>query len=104
MIKMAEVAFEASRHQDAIEPLKKAVKLQPKDAELYFMLGEAHYKAQHYHDALTPLNNAVRVNPKMAKAHYNLCLINELVGNEDAAQKHYQLAIKIDPQIEQKMS
>ena len=67
------------------------------------MLGEAHYKAQHYHDALAPLNQAVRVNPKMAKAHYNLCLINELVGNEDAAQKHYQLAIKIDPKIEQKM-
>ena len=67
------------------------------------MLGEAHYKAQQYHDALKPLNHAVRVNPKMAKAHYNLCLINELVSNEDAAQKHYQLAIKIDPMIEEKM-
>jgi len=45
MIKMAQLAFGASRHQDAIEPQKRAVKLQPKDAELFFMLGEALYKA-----------------------------------------------------------
>jgi len=41
MIKMAEAAFEASRHQDAIDPLKKAVKLQPKDAELFFHAGRS---------------------------------------------------------------
>ena len=39
MIKMAQVAFGASRFQEAIEPLTKAVKLQPKDAELFFHAG-----------------------------------------------------------------
>jgi tetratricopeptide (TPR) repeat protein len=42
MLKMAQVAFAGSRFQDAIEPLTKAVRLQPKDAELFFMLGDAH--------------------------------------------------------------
>ena len=44
------------------------------------------------------------MNPKYAEAHYNLCMINELVGNEEAARKHYQLAIKINPDIENQMA
>jgi len=49
------------------------------------------------------LSLAVRLNPKFAKAHYNLWRVNELVGVEEAAQMHYQIAIELNPEIESKV-
>ena len=100
---LAEAYISQDRFLEAIPHLSTAVKLNPRDAELQFLLGDTFFKAKNFEDSLHPLNQAVRLNPKFAKAHYNLCLVNEMVGHEETASRHYKIAIKLDPNIESSM-
>ena len=97
---LAEAYVGKGRFLEAIPSLTDLVKLLPKDAETQFLLGDTYYKAEKFQESILPLSHAVRLNPKLAKAHYGLCMVNELVGNEEAASKHYRIALKLDPKIE----
>jgi len=97
---LAEGYISQDRFNEAIPHLSALVKLQPKNAEMQYLLGNTFYKAQKFEDSLPPLYKAVRLDPKLAKAHYGLCIVNELVGQEDAASKHYKIAMKLDPNVE----
>ena len=101
--KLADVYINHDMFDEALSPLKTAVKLNPRSPELLFQLGNAYYKTQHFQESLPPLSQAIRMKPKYAQAHYVLCMVNELVGNEEAAQKHYQIALKLNPKIEESM-
>ena len=103
MQKLANLYISYELYEEAIKPFKAAIKLNPKVAELQYLLGNTYYKAQQFQESLAPLSLAVRLNPKFAKAHYNPWMDNELVGKEEAAQMHYQIAIKLDPGIESRV-
>ena len=102
-VKLAKLHIEKKEVDQAIKLLEIAGKLAPKDDKVFYQIGEIQYKQQHYQEALDAFNKAVRANVKHAEAHYYLCTLNELVGNEDIAQKHYQKAVKLDPDIENKL-
>jgi hypothetical protein len=53
-----------SRGAAAIPPLKRAVKKQPRDSELYFLLGRAYLDAGRKADARRELRIAVRMSPR----------------------------------------
>jgi len=104
MQKLANLYISNELYEEAINPIRFAIKLNPKiSAKLQYLLGNTYYKAQRFQESLGPLSLAVRLNPKSSKAHYNLWMVNELVGIEEVAQKHYQIAIKLDPDIENKV-
>ena len=103
MQKLANLYISYELYEEAVKPLKFAIKLNPRVADFQYLLGYTYYKAQYFQKSLASLSRAVRLNPKFAKAHYYLWMVNELVGIEEAAQKHYQIAIELDPDIENKI-
>ena len=103
MQKLANLYISYELYEEAVKPLKFAIKLNPRVADFQYLLGYTYYKAQYFQKSLAPLSLAVRLNPKFSKTHYYLWMVNELVGIEEAAQKHYQIAIELDPDIENKV-
>ena len=91
------------KYEEAITAYEAIINSDYLSSDIYYNLGNAYYKTQHFQESLPPLSQAIRINPKYAQAHYVLCMVNELVGNEEAAQKHYQIALKLNPKIEESM-
>lgn len=98
--KLVDLYISFELYEAAIKTLKAVLKFNPKVAELQYLLGDTYYKAERFQESLAPFNRAIRLNPKLAKAHYFLSIVNELVGKEESAQKHYQTAIALDPDVE----
>jgi hypothetical protein len=101
--KLVDHYISEGHYEDAIKSLKAIIKINPREAEIYLLLGDTHFQAEHFQESLKPLNMALRLNPKLAKAHYIFSMANELVGKEDVGQKHYRIATMLDPNIESKV-
>lgn len=69
-------AYEDGRYAEAAEKFEALVAEIPKDAELWFRLGNAYARAMEPHNAVKAYENALLRDPQMAKAWYNKGLIH----------------------------
>ena len=72
-------AYEAYQAQDyvlAAERFEQLVNDAPKDAELWFRLGNAHARAKNPKQAIVAYENALLRDPEMSKAWYNMGLVH----------------------------
>lgn len=69
-------AYQDGRYAEAAEQFELLVAEVPKDAELWFRLGNAHARALQPHKAVAAYENALLRDPRMAKAWYNMGLIH----------------------------
>jgi tetratricopeptide (TPR) repeat protein len=69
-------AYQAGRYAEAAEQFETLVAEIPKDAELWFRLGNAYARAMEPRKAVEAYENALLRNPQMAKAWYNKGLIH----------------------------
>jgi tetratricopeptide (TPR) repeat protein len=67
--------YQAGNYSAAAEKFEKLVEQTPKDAELWFRLGNAYAKIQLPKKAVDAYENALSRDPKMGKARYNMGLI-----------------------------
>ena len=68
-------AYQAGAYAEAAERFDRLVGEIPRDAELWFRLGNAHAKAMNPKKAIEAYENALLRDPEMAKAWYNMGLI-----------------------------
>lgn len=69
-------AYEAGDYATATEKFETLIQHVPKDAELWFRLGNSYAKEKLPQDAVAAYENALLRDPKMGKAWYNLGLIH----------------------------
>ena len=69
-------AYQAGDYLAASEKFEKLVEEIPKDAELWFRLGNSFAKIQLPQEAINAYRNALLRDPGMAKAWYNMGLIH----------------------------
>ena len=82
---------------EAIESLRRAVKLAPNATSIFANLGEVQRQAGHKKDAAKSLENAVKLDPKNAQALNNLGIIRYDEGKFEEAVDYYHRAIEVRP-------
>jgi tetratricopeptide (TPR) repeat protein len=88
--------MQESRHEEAMEEFREAVRVNEDFAEAYNNLGLALFYQGRFEEAVAEFRNAFRINPAFAMAHTNLGLAflnNKLT---DEAITEFNLALSLD--------
>lgn len=84
------------KHRDSIEALKEAIQLDPNQANAHYALGYAYYQLKEYDEAVAAFKQSMKIKPDNAFAHSKLGHIYILLGNKEAAKKHYEILKTLD--------
>jgi len=66
-------------------------------AEINTRLGNGYFERGQLQDALEKLETALRHDPDHVPAHLTLAMIYERLGNDQAAENHFQRAVRLAP-------
>lgn len=91
------VAFQAGDVEQSVEYLRKAVKLNPKDAQTHNDLGVVLQAAEKAEEAVDSFRRAVEINPNDATAQNNLGVQLHRLSKLDEAVDALERAIQADP-------
>jgi protein O-GlcNAc transferase len=94
-------ALVLGRLQDALQPLRRAVEVDPKLAPAWFNLGYALEELGRLDEALTAYRRAVAVAPQLAEAHNNLGNVLQKLKRHDEAVSAYEAALALRPETAQ---
>jgi len=72
--------------------LKRAIKLYPKDTNVYFVYGIHLHRFNKYEQAIVMYKHALKLTSKFPEAHYNLGLAYVKVGDIKKANEHAKIA------------
>ena len=82
--------------KERVRYLADRVRMDPYNAELRVLLGNAYYEDGHVYEAESHLERALEMRPGYAEAHCNLAVILHSESRLREAEKHYQAALNID--------
>ena len=85
--------------------LERAIKRDPKDAQLHNYLGITFYAQGKQSRAMDEFEKAVELNPNLAEAHFNLAVILATDNRPqlDQARQHYQSSLQLGNARDEKM-
>ena len=90
----------AGRPEEAIVWYKKAIRLDPIPAPLYYLqLGHIYRNAGRYEEAILELKKALHRNPDNLLAHLHLASAYSSLGREEEAQAEAAEVLRIDPKF-----
>jgi len=82
---------------EALKSAQRAVALDDKDANSYFILGRIHLIRREYDQSISDLRTAIDLNPCMATAYCGLADSLSYSGRMAEAIPHFEEAIKLSP-------
>lgn len=97
-------AYKAGRLDEAIEHLKRGVKIDPLAYRLHFHLGLLFGKKGQVYDAVSELETAVEINSRHFPAVKNLAILYQKAGFRNKAVEMWQRALSLAPDEETKQS
>jgi tetratricopeptide (TPR) repeat protein len=96
-MKAAEKAFEGTDFEKAVRLLRRAVELEPRNAEVYYALGMSLGMQGKVEEAIAALERAVEWDPGHADAEYALGNALEEMEKLEEAERHFGRSVQIDP-------
>jgi len=97
---LAAVLFQRGRYAEAADAYKKLLDGDPNDGALRASLAGALGALGRYDEALVELDAAIRIQPLNPEAYHNRAVIHQRKGDNEAAIKDYETALRYDPQYE----
>ena len=88
--------IDSGKYEKAIKSFKKAIKIDPDDAETYNALGLAYGKTGMTEKAIQSFKKAIEIDPD-TWAHFNLGVAYFNSGRFQEAVEPYKQAVRIDP-------
>jgi len=82
----------------AVEPLERAVAIDPDDAEFRARLAETLYRCCRFEDAAPHARSATDSDPRLALGHHVAGLLAERRGRNDEADAAFARATKLEPE------
>lgn len=76
----------------AIRDCDQVIKLDPKNAKAYSLLGAMYSLKENYYEALKNINKAILLNPNDIDAYHNRGVIYEEMGDQERARRDYEKA------------
>jgi tetratricopeptide (TPR) repeat protein len=61
------VYVQLGKYKDAIEPVKRAIELNPKSSGAYFTLGMAYANLKRYTEAVEAFKQALKIDPRLCR-------------------------------------
>ena len=95
------IAFQAGRHEMAVEMIGRGVALQPNHAGAHLNLGIALQSQGRLDEAAAACRQAIALKPGFAEAHFNLGNALYSQGQRDAAIVAYRQAVALKPNYSQ---
>jgi tetratricopeptide (TPR) repeat protein len=92
----AHYLIKLGRYDDALKPLDKAARLDPRDAEVHFRMGYCFSMLNRQKEALTAYNNSLQLK-QTDQVCYNIANTLSLLGKYDDALRYYEHTLKINP-------
>jgi Tfp pilus assembly protein PilF len=96
LIVQAQILNRRGRTREAREALEKAVGVDPPDAEAHYQLGVWCFRAKQRAEAVPHFEKVVALRPKDARAFDYLALSHETLGDADAAERAYRMALAVN--------
>jgi adenylate cyclase len=97
---MANLLIDLGRFDEALEWLKRAVRLNPLHPAWYlYAIGEANYGAKRYEQALEPLRSAAHRYPNFITPRRHLAATYAQLGRLDEARAEMEVALGRDPSL-----
>jgi len=93
--KLAKIAFQEQKFQEALEPFYALIKLNPNDSDAEANLGITLANLGRLDDAIIHLNKAIQIDPTNSPAHHSLASLLQKQGKPDQAIVHYNKAIEL---------
>jgi tetratricopeptide (TPR) repeat protein len=84
--------YAKGRYGEAIQELKKAIKLSSQFADLFNQLGLAYHLNGEFEEAVKSFKEAIRLNPKYVEAHLNLAITLNELGRYEESVTHFKKA------------
>jgi Flp pilus assembly protein TadD len=88
---------DAGAFDDALDPLKRAVQLDPKSFDAWHNLGVTYFRLQRYAEARAPLEKAVALRPEFYGSVVVLGATLYMLGDDDAALPVLEKAHSLNP-------
>jgi hypothetical protein len=95
--KLAMKALDQDNYDEGISQLTLCVKLVPKFADGWTILGALYERRQHYKEAKDAYQHAIDINPKIGSPYLRLARVSNLLGDWDAAAKAEDGMMKLEP-------
>ncbi|MFK8056789.1 MAG: tetratricopeptide repeat protein [Saprospiraceae bacterium] len=95
LLKLAEFQFIVEKHDDALATLDRAVKVNPNEGEVFFMIGEVLSEKMDTVRAINAYQRATELNPDILDAWLALGILFEARGN-NIAERYFKTATAID--------
>ena len=100
LLKAAQNFRETKQFDKEVENYKKALELDPKNAELYVLLGNAYYyEMSKLSEAMQAYSKATFLDPKNIQAHIGIGTYFEIINQFNAAFDEYKKASEINPNL-----
>ncbi len=90
-------ALSNNQYAEAVDQLRKARDIAPRDGYIFYNLAEAYLFQKNYAEAEKALSQALEIMPKSAEVHMRLGLVYEKQKKWDPAISAYQKAYEISP-------
>jgi len=88
----------------AVDEYRKALKISPNDAGLYYNMSMAYGEGRQFQDAYNYLDKALRINPELWNANetvcFNIAMIYFRAARKEQAADYLQKALGINPNFE----
>jgi Tfp pilus assembly protein PilF len=92
-VRTAQSYVSAGRHAEAVDLLRQAQALQPKNAGIANFEGQVLFLAGRFPEAETALRRALQLDPYLADAHNNLGALYDRTGRKDDAEAEFRAAL-----------
>ena len=94
---LSQLYGDSGAFEDALNPLKRAVQLDPKSFEAWHNLGVTYFRLQRYAEARAPLERAVALRPEFYGSVVLLGATLYMLGDDDAALPVLEKAHRLNP-------
>jgi tetratricopeptide (TPR) repeat protein len=99
----AKSLFDEGRYGDAKRELAALIRVEPKRVDARYLYGLAALHSGDPEGALPPLRDTVMLDPGNAMASYHLGVTYERVGRPVEARAAYDVAVRLDPDLSQRI-
>jgi tetratricopeptide (TPR) repeat protein len=95
--KLGILQYKNGRLDDAIASWTKASELDPDNVDTRNYLGKALLEKQRYAEAADQFKKVLELDANMATAYYNLAVVQEYLGQPQAAVENYKKYVELNP-------